>query len=159
MTGTLQLTRAAVGPGEIAGGWLARSVMPLKREIPERSKACFAGWMVARSARLYLELADLQRWPGHRRVVSVDTGCCPAVPLAPDTGQRGGVGPQVPEIPGAGDFAGVLCHSSDHISGRNFAGRKAVVVGSGTSDHDIAQDCYEQGVDVTLVQRGHLRDE
>ena len=61
--------------------------------------------------------------------------------------------PYVPEIPGASDFAGVLCHSSAHISGRDFAGRRAVVVGSGTSGHDIAQDFYEQGVDVTLVQR------
>ena len=61
--------------------------------------------------------------------------------------------PHVPEIPGTSDFAGVWCHSSDHISGRNFAGRRAVVVGSGTSGHDIAQDFYEQGVDVTLVQR------
>ncbi len=61
--------------------------------------------------------------------------------------------PHVPEIPGASDFAGVWCHSSDHSSGRNFAGRRAVVVGSGTSGHDIAQDFYEQGVDVTLVQR------
>ena len=61
--------------------------------------------------------------------------------------------PYVPEIPGASDFAGVLCHSSAHPGGREFAGRRAVVVGSCNSGHDIAQDFYEQGADVTMVQR------
>ena len=61
--------------------------------------------------------------------------------------------PYVPEMPGASDFAGVLCHSSAHPSGREFAGRRAVVVGSCNSGHDIAQDFYEQGADVTMVQR------
>ncbi|MGH3769838.1 MAG: flavin-containing monooxygenase [Pseudonocardiaceae bacterium] len=61
--------------------------------------------------------------------------------------------PYAPEMPGASDFAGVLCHSSAHPSGSEFAGRRAVVVGSCTSGHDIAQDFYEQGADVTMVQR------
>jgi putative flavoprotein involved in K+ transport len=61
--------------------------------------------------------------------------------------------PYVPEIPGASDFAGVLCHSSAHPGGSEFAGRRAVVVGSCNSGHDIAQDFYEQGADVTMVQR------
>ncbi|MFN2568517.1 MAG: flavin-containing monooxygenase [Candidatus Dormibacteria bacterium] len=61
--------------------------------------------------------------------------------------------PNMPEIPGAHEFAGVLCHSSAHTSGMEFAGRRAIVVGSGNSGHDIAQDFYEHGADVTLVQR------
>jgi cation diffusion facilitator CzcD-associated flavoprotein CzcO len=61
--------------------------------------------------------------------------------------------PNMPEIPGASDFTGVLCHSSAHSGGSEFAGRRAVVVGSGNSGHDIAQDFYEYGADVTLVQR------
>ncbi|MGH3428546.1 MAG: NAD(P)-binding domain-containing protein, partial [Mycobacteriales bacterium] len=61
--------------------------------------------------------------------------------------------PYVPEMPGASDFAGVLCHSSAHPSGSEFARQRAVVVGSCNSGHDIAQDFYEQGADVTMVQR------
>ena len=61
--------------------------------------------------------------------------------------------PHVPEVPGSSDFAGVLCHSSAHISGSEFAGLRAVVVGSCNSGHDIAQDFYEHGADVTMVQR------
>lgn len=61
--------------------------------------------------------------------------------------------PNVPDIPGIEEFAGTVCHSSAHTGGREFAGRKAVVVGSCNSGHDIAQDFYEQGADVTMVQR------
>jgi cation diffusion facilitator CzcD-associated flavoprotein CzcO len=58
-------------------------------------------------------------------------------------------------IKGIGDFnGGVLCHSADFHGARpNGKTRKAVVVGSGNSGHDIAQDFYENGYDVTMVQR------
>jgi putative flavoprotein involved in K+ transport len=61
--------------------------------------------------------------------------------------------PNVPTIPGMDDFAGTVCHSSAHRGGAEFAGRKAIVVGCCNSGHDIAQDFYEQGADVTMVQR------
>ena len=61
--------------------------------------------------------------------------------------------PNVPQIPGVDEFAGSVRHSSAHGGGREFAGRKALVVGSCNSGHDIAQDFYEQGADVTMVQR------
>lgn len=48
----------------------------------------------------------------------------------------------------------VLCHSSEFAGARpNSKGRRAVIVGSGNSGHDIAQDFVENGYDVTLVQR------
>jgi cation diffusion facilitator CzcD-associated flavoprotein CzcO len=34
------------------------------------------------------------------------------------------------------------------------SGKKVVVVGSGNSAHDIAQDFHENGAQVTLIQRG-----
>jgi cation diffusion facilitator CzcD-associated flavoprotein CzcO len=49
--------------------------------------------------------------------------------------------------------AGVSYHSSQHSSAASWAGKKAVVVGACNSGHDIAQDLYEAGADVTLVQR------
>jgi len=61
--------------------------------------------------------------------------------------------PRVPEIPGMDAFAGTVCHSSAHPGGQAFTGRRAVVVGACNSGHDIAQDFYEQGADVTMVQR------
>ncbi|KAL6241398.1 hypothetical protein RBB50_011662 [Rhinocladiella similis] len=58
-------------------------------------------------------------------------------------------------IKGLSDFKGdVLCHSSEFKGARiDGKGKKAVVVGSCNSGHDIAQDFYEKGYDVTLVQR------
>ncbi|KAI5779373.1 flavin-containing monooxygenase [Geopyxis carbonaria] len=60
-------------------------------------------------------------------------------------------------IPGIADntFKGdVLCHSSAFPGAKpNTPGRRAVVVGCCNSGHDIAQDFYEKGYDVTIVQR------
>lgn len=61
--------------------------------------------------------------------------------------------PNIPEIPGVRDFHGEVYHSSRHQSGGAWKGRKAVVVGACNSGHDIAQDLYESGAEVTLVQR------
>jgi putative flavoprotein involved in K+ transport len=61
--------------------------------------------------------------------------------------------PNVPDAPGRELFTGTSYHSSQHSSATSWAGRKAVVVGACNSGHDIAQDLYEAGADVTLVQR------
>lgn len=61
----------------------------------------------------------------------------------------------IPEFKGASTFQGNLyCHSADFRGAdANSRGKKAVVVGSCNSGHDIAQDYYEKGYDVTMVQR------
>jgi cation diffusion facilitator CzcD-associated flavoprotein CzcO len=59
----------------------------------------------------------------------------------------------VPEIAGLKDFAGTLVHSSRYDDGENWKGKKAIVIGTGNSGHDIAQDLYSSGAEVTLVQR------
>jgi putative flavoprotein involved in K+ transport len=61
--------------------------------------------------------------------------------------------PHVPDFPGRDEFTGTVYHSSKHGAGGSWAGKKAVVVGACNSGHDIAQDLYEAGADVTLVQR------
>jgi len=58
-----------------------------------------------------------------------------------------------PEIPALRGFAGTVLHSSQYESGDAWKGKKAVVVGTGNSAHDIAQDLYSSGARVTLVQR------
>ncbi|TVY85978.1 putative indole-3-pyruvate monooxygenase, partial [Lachnellula willkommii] len=58
-------------------------------------------------------------------------------------------------IPGILDFKGDrLCHSSE-FSGAKMEGKgkKAIVVGCCNSGHDIAQDFFEKGYDVTMIQR------
>ncbi|KAL3461168.1 hypothetical protein BJX64DRAFT_300196 [Aspergillus heterothallicus] len=60
----------------------------------------------------------------------------------------------LPAFNGVEAFQGRVCHSSEfHGAEPEGQGRKAVVVGSCNSAHDIAQDYYEKGYEVTMVQR------
>jgi cation diffusion facilitator CzcD-associated flavoprotein CzcO len=61
--------------------------------------------------------------------------------------------PNLPDIPGLNTFAGAVLHSSRYDDGENWKGKRAIVIGTGNSGHDIAQDLYSSGADVTLVQR------
>ena len=61
--------------------------------------------------------------------------------------------PQLPNISGLSDFQGVALHSSRYEDPIPWKGRHAVVIGTGTSAHDIAQDLHSNGVSVTMVQR------
>ncbi|MDQ6671449.1 MAG: NAD(P)/FAD-dependent oxidoreductase [Chloroflexota bacterium] len=61
--------------------------------------------------------------------------------------------PIVPSIPGAETFEGDQHHSSQHTSGERYRGKKAVVIGSNNSAHDICADLWEHGADVTMLQR------
>jgi cation diffusion facilitator CzcD-associated flavoprotein CzcO len=59
----------------------------------------------------------------------------------------------IPDIPTLPDFTGVIQHSSRYDDGENWKGKRALVIGTGNSGHDIAQDLYSSGANVTLVQR------
>jgi len=59
----------------------------------------------------------------------------------------------VPKIPGAETFLGEQHHSSRHPGPERYVGKKAVVLGSNNSSHDICAALWENGVDVTMVQR------
>jgi cation diffusion facilitator CzcD-associated flavoprotein CzcO len=61
--------------------------------------------------------------------------------------------PSRPEISGLKNFAGPVLHSSQYDDGGSWHGKKAVVIGTGNSGHDIAQDLHSSGAAVTLVQR------
>jgi putative flavoprotein involved in K+ transport len=61
--------------------------------------------------------------------------------------------PSVPDIAGLKDFGGKVMHSSQYDDGENWKGKRAIVIGTGNSGHDIAQDLHSSGAGVTLVQR------
>jgi putative flavoprotein involved in K+ transport len=62
--------------------------------------------------------------------------------------------PSTPKIPGAESFAGRIVHSSQYDGGAGWTGRHCVVLGSGTSGHDICADLVESGAgQVTMIQR------
>ena len=61
--------------------------------------------------------------------------------------------PNLPDIPTLKNFTGTVLHSSQYTSGDAWRGKRALIIGSGNSGHDIAQDLHASGADVTLVQR------
>ena len=61
--------------------------------------------------------------------------------------------PNLPDIPGLRSFAGTVQHSSEYGDGETWGGKRAIVIGTGNSGHDIAQDLHSSGAQVTLVQR------
>jgi cation diffusion facilitator CzcD-associated flavoprotein CzcO len=61
--------------------------------------------------------------------------------------------PNLPDIPSLRNFAGTVLHSSQYGDGTPWQGKRALVIGTGNSGHDIAQDLHASGAKVTLVQR------
>lgn len=58
-----------------------------------------------------------------------------------------------PTLPGLDSFAGTVMHSESYVTGTPWQGKKALVLGTGTSGHDVAQDLIAAGAQVTLIQR------
>jgi putative flavoprotein involved in K+ transport len=61
--------------------------------------------------------------------------------------------PNLPNIEGMDVFAGDQHHSSKHPGPDAYRSKKAVVIGSNNSAHDICAALWEGGADVTMVQR------
>jgi putative flavoprotein involved in K+ transport len=61
--------------------------------------------------------------------------------------------PNRPDIPSLKNFKGKVLHSHEYQDATEWKGRRALVIGTGNSGHDIAQDLYSNGAHVTLVQR------
>ncbi|MFK7762502.1 MAG: flavin-containing monooxygenase [Roseobacter sp.] len=59
----------------------------------------------------------------------------------------------MPDFPGKDTFRGDQQHSSAHPGPEAYKGKKAVVIGSNNSAHDICAALWEEGVHVTMVQR------
>jgi putative flavoprotein involved in K+ transport len=62
--------------------------------------------------------------------------------------------PSLPDIPTLREFRGEVLHSHGYTDGEAWRGKRALVIGTGNSGHDIAQDLHSSGAQVVLVQRG-----
>jgi putative flavoprotein involved in K+ transport len=61
--------------------------------------------------------------------------------------------PNRPDIPTLQNFSGPILHSTEFGEGHDWTGKRALILGTGTSAHDIAQDLVSNGAQATLVQR------
>ncbi|HTR87604.1 MAG TPA: NAD(P)/FAD-dependent oxidoreductase [Reyranella sp.] len=63
--------------------------------------------------------------------------------------------PRMPDLPGLKDFKGAVRHSGHYGSGLDWKGKRAMVLGTGTSGHDVAQDLAVSGAaEVSIIQNG-----
>ncbi|OAP61558.1 hypothetical protein AYL99_03761 [Fonsecaea erecta] len=59
-----------------------------------------------------------------------------------------------PKYPGTEQYQGILVHSGAYKHSRDWAAKDGIVIGSGTTAHDIAEDMYRAGLrSVTMIQR------
>lgn len=61
--------------------------------------------------------------------------------------------PYVPKLAGADEFLGKQIHSHQFVHGGEYSEQRCVVIGSNSSAHDICVDLWENGADVTMLQR------
>lgn len=62
--------------------------------------------------------------------------------------------PMIPDLPGLDTFRGTVVHSEGFTNGSGWGGKTALIIGTGSSAHDIAQDLHSYGCKPTIVQRG-----
>jgi putative flavoprotein involved in K+ transport len=61
--------------------------------------------------------------------------------------------PYTPDLPGLDRFSGAKVHSGDFKNAGQWKDRRALVLGTGTSGHDVAQELHAHGAQVTMIQR------
>ena len=61
--------------------------------------------------------------------------------------------PVTPDVPGLDSFAGTVMHSGSFTNGAAWKGRRTLVLGTGNSGHDVAQDLHASGAEVAMIQR------
>lgn len=62
--------------------------------------------------------------------------------------------PLLAKLPGLDQFKGTVMHTHHYREGAKWKGKKVIVVGVGTSAHDVAQDLHGHGAQVKMIQRG-----
>ncbi len=58
------------------------------------------------------------------------------------------------ELPGAEFYSGQLLYAAEFSGAVDAKGKRALVVGSGASAHDVSQELHSAGASVTMLQRG-----
>jgi Pyridine nucleotide-disulphide oxidoreductase len=67
----------------------------------------------------------------------------------------GGSIPVMPDLPGKEKFQGTVIHSATYMNAKEWKGKKGVVIGSGNTAHDVAEDMLNAGcASTTMIQRG-----
>jgi cation diffusion facilitator CzcD-associated flavoprotein CzcO len=129
-------------PKDKLAGWLEAYAECMELNIWTATRLTGASYDPGRKAWT----ARLSRADGTERTITVKH-------LVMAAGSVAGA-PIMPKLPGLADFAGEVMHSHSFTTGAAYAGKRAIVIGTGNSGHDVAQDLYSNGAaEVTIVQR------
>jgi cation diffusion facilitator CzcD-associated flavoprotein CzcO len=125
------------------GLWLEVYAECMELDVWTSTQMCGATYSEARKEwTVDLRLAD----------GSVVQKCCRHIVVA--SGVSGSI-PHRAELPGLAGFGGEVIHSSEFLDGARYKGKNVIVVGTGNSGHDIAQDlCVKGARTVSMLQRG-----
>lgn len=129
------------------------------------SKDRLGGWLEAYAEALDInvwtgtELLSAQfdaantRWDARLRLSDGTERTIRCKHLVTAMGVSGSI-PHIPVIEGIQDFKGEVKHSAHYTRGKAYAGKRAIVIGTGNSAHDVAQDLYVNGAAyVAMYQR------
>ncbi|TKT69782.1 NAD(P)/FAD-dependent oxidoreductase [Aquamicrobium sp. LC103] len=127
-------------------------------------KDMYAAWMEFYALAMELAVWTSVRFEGAE--YDEEAGTWSARLCMPDGSQRtvrprhvvlatGGVSGRknYPRLPGLDSFAGTTVHSADVRPTDDYRGKRAIVIGTSTSGHDVALELTQRGCEVTLVQR------
>lgn len=129
-------------PKDMVGDWLESYAGHLGIDV--RTSTTFVG-----AAYDYVT----QRWQATMRTADGRENTLLPAHIVLATGGTGGR-PRIPALPGLSEFQGAVCHSSEYVGARKWNAETAIVIGTGSSGHDVALDLHNHGVRVTILQRG-----
>lgn len=128
-------------PKDVYGDWLESYAQNLR--LPVRTSTRFQGGSNDEGTGRWTVTVQTEGEPPqtlHPRHVVLATGGFASVP-------------NVPELPGVDAFDGPVRHTTQIAGAEELAGQKVLVVGTGTSAHDLTQQLVRHGAEVTMVQR------
>lgn len=135
--------------------------MPIPRRYPRYlSRDMYAEYLEAYQRRFQLDVvlgcrvervrsAEPSQNGAPQFVVETSDGDVRARSVVIATGEYGR--PLLPVIPQSDTFTGTLVHSARYRSGREYAGKRVLVVGLGNTGAEIAADLVEQGASHVAV--------
>ena len=124
------------------GGWLETYAESLDINVWARTELLSAQFDAANS-----------RWDTRLRLNDGTERAIRCKHLVTALGVSGSI-PHIPDIPGIKDFGGEVKHSAHYTRGKAYAGKRVIVIGTGNSAHDVAQDLYVNGAAyVAMYQR------
>ncbi len=128
-------------PKDMIAGWLETYAWAMECNVWNRSKFLGADYDDATA----LWTVRVRRADGSERVMKPRH-------LIMANGVAGR--PLTPKLPGLDGFKGTIMHTHDYKEGQQWTGKKVLIVGAGTSAHDVAQDLHGRGAEVKIIQRG-----